>query len=303
MNKTLIVIALLMFLSGCREPKEYAIQNELKPVSARDLFEMPMENLDRVDIGRMNIICARNVIKSELIDTEKYVGKLDEWAAIAKRMEQKYLPSFERNAARYDNSLAKFKAVTLALTIQQDLKCGYNMNLIESGAMSDVRSPRFFRNPDDVFITGLLKSGKGTCASLPVLFVALGRRLNYPVFLAHTKGHLYCRWDDGKECFNVEVTGQGVDTPPDSHYKGPPYNPTGDDIKSEGMLRNLTNRESLSVFLSTAAMNREACRDFGMAVIFYDIALRMCPDSSVVRCLRNRAVRLSNIERSVLMRR
>ena len=87
MNKTLIVIALLMFLSGCREPKEYAIQNELKPVSARDLFEMPMENLDRVDIGRMNIICARNVIKSELIDTEKYVGKLDEWAAIAKRME------------------------------------------------------------------------------------------------------------------------------------------------------------------------------------------------------------------------
>ena len=301
MNKTLIVIALLMFLSGCREPKEYAIQNELKPVSARDLFEMPMENLDRVDIGRMNIICARNVIKSEVIDTEKYVGKLDEWAAIAKRMEQKYLPFFERNAARYDNSLAKFKAVTLALTIQQDLKCGYNMNLIESGAMSDVRSPRFFRNPDDIFITGLLKNRKGTCASLPVLFVALGRRLNYPVFLAHTKGHLYCRWDDGKECFNVEVTGQGVDTPPDSHYKGPPYNPTGDDIKSEGMLRNLTNRESLSVFLSTAAMNREACRDFGMAVIFYDIALRISPDSSVVRGLRNRAARLGSINRSVDM--
>ena len=301
MNKTLIVIALLMFLSGCREPKEYAIQNELKPVSARDLFEMPMENLDRVDIGRMNIICARNVIKSEVIDTEKYVGKLDEWAAIAKRMEQKYLPSFERNAARYDNSPAKFKAVTLALTIQQDLKCGYNMNLIESGAMSDVRSPRFFRNPDDIFITGLLKNRKGTCASLPVLFVALGRRLNYPVFLAHTKGHLYCRWDDGKECFNVEVTGQGVDIPPDSHYKGPPYNPTGDDIKSEGMLQNLTNCESLSIFLSTAAMNREACRDFGMAVIFYDIALRMSPDSSVVRGLRNRAARLGSINRSVDM--
>ena len=53
----------------------------------------------------MNIICARNVIKSEVIDTEKYVGKLDEWAAIAKRMEQKYLPSLLA-PARYLSSYA-----------------------------------------------------------------------------------------------------------------------------------------------------------------------------------------------------
>lgn len=296
-NKILLPLFLVAILfGGCGKERKFVIENELKPVSMRDLIEMPEENLDRVDIGRMNIICARNVIKSELVDTKKYAAKLDEWAAIAKRLEQKYLPSYEKNAARYDNSLAKFKAVTLALTIQQDLKCGYNMNLIESGAMSDLRSPRFFRNADDIFITGLLRNRRGTCASLPVLFVALGRRLNYPVFLAHTKGHLYCRWDDGRECFNVEVTGQGVDTPTDSHYRGHPYSPTEEDIKREGMLRNLTNRESLSIFLSTAAMNREANSDFDMAIILYDIALRMSPGSSVVRGLRNRAVRLANIK-------
>ncbi len=141
--------------------QEFTLEDELKPLTPKELFEMPAENLDRVDIGRMNIICARNVTRTELVDTAKYVAKLDEWAVIAKRLEQKYLPAYEKNAARYDHSLAKFKAVTLALTIQQDLKCDYNMELIKSGAMNDMLSPRFFKNAEDVFITGLLKRGKG----------------------------------------------------------------------------------------------------------------------------------------------
>ena len=176
MARFLTLLTLILLLGGCGQRREFVLKNELKPLTPRDLLEIPVENLDRVDVGRMNIICARNVTKSEVLDTAKLVAKLDEWASIAKRLEQKYLPAFEKNAARYDNSLAKFKAVTLALTIQQDLKCGYNMDLITSGAMTDMRSLRFFRNPEDVFISGLLKRRKGTCSSIPVLFVAIGRR-------------------------------------------------------------------------------------------------------------------------------
>ena len=297
----IIVVACVVLIgTGCgkdeRRPsrQEFVLENELKPLTPKELFEMPVENLDRVDIGRMNIICARDVTRTEVIDTAKYVAKLDEWAAIAKRLEQKYLPRYAKNAARYDHSLAKFKAVTLALTIQQDLKCDYNMELITSGTMDDLRTPRFFKNPDDVFITGLLKNGKGSCASMPVLFVALGRRLHYPVYLAHTKGHLYCRWDDGQESFNIEMTGQGVGAPPDSAYKGPPYNPTEAEIKSEGMLRNLTNRESFALFVETAGVSREANGDFRLAAIFYDIALQLRPHSVMLRPLRDHAARVAS---------
>jgi len=300
MARFLTMLILILLFGGCGQRREFHIADELKPLTPRDLFEMPIENLDRVDIGRMNIICARNVTRTEVLDTAKYVSRLDEWAAIAKQLERKYLPSFEKNAARYDNSLAKFKAVTLALTIQQDLKCGYNMDLITSGAMNDMRSPRFFKNPDDIFITGLLKRRKGTCSSIPVLFVALGRRLHYPVYLAHTKGHLYCRWDDGKEDFNIEVTGQGVDTPPDSFYKGSPYNPSEADIKDEGMLRNLTNGESLAVFLETSAMNREANGDMPLAFLLYSFALRHRPNSPVLRGLRDRAQRIATLQHPVV---
>ena len=285
MRMAVVLLCGLSFvLGGCGQSREFALKNELKPLTPRDLFEMPPENLDRVDIGRMNIICARNVTRPEVLDTAKYVAQLDEWAAIAKRLEQKYLPAYEKNAARYDNALAK-----------QDLKCGYNMELISSGAMEDVRSPRFFRNSDDIFITGLLKRGKGSCSSMPVLFVALGRRLHYPVYLAHTKGHLYCRWDDGRENFNIEVTGRGVDTPPDSFYKGPPFNPSEDDIAKEGMLRNLTNRESLAVFLETSAANREANGDMHLAFLFYSMALKLRPDSPVLRRMRNHAYRIAQV--------
>lgn len=293
MRRFFMPFAMAFLLVGCGQRREFRIVDELKPLTPRDLFEMPAEDLDRVDIGRMNIICARNVTRGEVIDTAQYVAKLDEWAEEAKRLEQKYLPTFEKNAARYDNSLAKFKAVTLALTIQQDLKCGYNMELIASGAMNDMRSRRFFRNPDDIFITGLIRRRKGTCSSLPVLFVALGRRLHYPVYLAHTKGHLYCRWDDGQENFNIEMTGRGVDTPPDSSYMGPPYNPSKADIANEGMLRNLTNAESLAVFLETSAANREANGDIHLAFLFYGMALKFRPDSPILRRMRDHAHRIA----------
>ena len=79
-------------------------------------------------------------------------------------------------------------------------------------------SPAFFKNPDDAFISGLLKSRRGTCSSYAPLIVALGRRLGYPLHLKATNGHLLCYWDDGKESFNVDTNGEGVDMPADEHY-------------------------------------------------------------------------------------
>ena len=84
--------------------------------------------------------------------------------------------------------------------------------------MNDIHSPRFFRNPDDVFVTGLLRSRRGTCASFPVLIAALGRRVGYPIYLKMSYGHLFCFWDDGVERFNLDTNGEGVDTQSDEYY-------------------------------------------------------------------------------------
>lgn len=43
-----------------------------------------------------------------------------------------------------------------------------------------------------------------------MLYVAIGRRLGYPLKLVECKGHLFVRWEDAKERFNIEGTSRGL---------------------------------------------------------------------------------------------
>ena len=122
---------------------------------------MDREQLERVDIGRMNLICANAVFVDDDIGVERLIGRLDEWADRCRREEVRFRKSFEKNPRHYDGSYAKFKAINLVLTIKEDFKCRYQMKLVESGAMADIHSPAFFKNLNDVFISGLLRSRRG----------------------------------------------------------------------------------------------------------------------------------------------
>ena len=44
---------------------------------------------------------------------------------------------------------------------------------------------------------------------LLTLQVPVGRRLGYPLKLVVTKAHVFVRWDDGRERFNIETAGNG----------------------------------------------------------------------------------------------
>ena len=56
--------------------------------------------------------------------------------------------------------------------------------------------PDFGKNADDQFIHAVIDSPGGTCGSLPVFFVAIGRRIGFPLKLVKAMRHLYIRWDD-----------------------------------------------------------------------------------------------------------
>ena len=271
-------LVLLCVCYGCNKSEVVSIDGELKPRTMKELMEIPGGDWERVDIGRMNLICARDADGTDRIDVERMVKMLDKWAEIAKAAEERYRKSFESHPERYDNSYAKYRAVNLALTVKEDLQCRYQKSLITSGAMDDIHSPRFFRNPDDVFISGLLLNRRGTCSSFPVLLVALGRRLGYPLYLKTTLGHMFCCWDDGTERFNLDTNGDAVDTPPDEYYltdsrfglKGRSL----DVLQRKRKMVNLTNHEALGIFIETAAYSIEARGDSARASMHYAIAMR-----------------------------
>lgn len=279
-------------MAGCSEPREGSRGDELCPSNLEELVALSATELERVDVGRMNLVCADAVSGLGESELSRLLRRLDEWAEDARRAEVRYRKTYEREPMRYDNSYAKYRAVNLALTIKEDFRCRYQKEHIRSGAMTDFSSPRFFRNADDVFVSGLLKRRLGTCSSFPVLLVALGRRLGYPLYLKLTGGHMFCCWDDGKERFNLETNGDAVDTPHDEHYlKEPCYGMAARsqrELAGERLMVNLTNAEALSVFLETAGYCAEANCKLLQALFFYRTALKYRPKSAILNRLAGR---------------
>jgi len=85
------------------------------PSSFAELIALPEEELARVDIAVMNLLSAEELPGAESLDVKQCLRVLDHWAEVVRQNERKYLPQFHRNPSRYDNSLAVFKAVNLAL--------------------------------------------------------------------------------------------------------------------------------------------------------------------------------------------
>ena len=79
--------------------------------------------------------------------------------------------------------------------------------------------------------------------------MAVGRRLGYPLYYVHTKGHSFVRWDDGKERFNVETTRSFFTTPHDDYYERWPYRISKQDQADFGYLKNQTTQQMLAGFL------------------------------------------------------
>jgi regulator of sirC expression with transglutaminase-like and TPR domain len=173
-----------------------------------------------------------------------------------------------------------FQAVNLGLTLKEDLKCGYNQDLVRSGAMEDIHSTRFFRNSSDLFLHGFVEKRTGSCSSLPVLMAAVGRRCGYPLYLVACKGHLFCRWDDGTERFNIETACPGVDSKPDVYYKQWPHPSSESEIRTEGYLLNLTPKQELAVFAQLRASCLQENHRLAESLEAYSLALEGFPLST-----------------------
>ncbi len=254
-----------------------------EPKTLTELLCLSEDKLARVDVARMNLLCATGLPNAENINLNDYLLTINRWAEVVKNAEDKYLPTFYRNPAKYENSLSKFRAITLVLTFKEDLKCGYNMELVRSGAMQDWRSMRFFKDSRDLFLHGLIERQQGTCASLPFLVVALGRRCGYPLYLVSSKGHLFCRWQEPAESFNIEASIRGVDIFPDSYYLTYPHPFTEAERADEKYLETHTPIEVLSLLMSTRAVCFKANGLFKNAVEAYEVSLRGFPNSKLTR--------------------
>lgn len=165
----------------------------------------------------------------------------------------------------------------MAVVLQEDFKVHYNP---ARATMPGVFEPndKFFADSKDVFIHGLMEpTTMGTCSSLPVLYVAVGRRLGYPLYLVSCKNHLFVRWLDTHTSLNLEATSEGLVTHESDYYKSWPYKIDEEEIKAEGFLKSMTPEEDLACFMAIRGHCLMSMGRYDDAIAAHKEALRLAP--------------------------
>lgn len=220
------------------EAKEIAELHQLLALDPNDLGNM--------DLARMNLLCAQGLPGAEGLEIEQELAVLDRWAASVKFETDRDIHKFHADPSQFNNSEGYYRILMLVTVLQQDFGVQYNLDRVFQPDFTDCR---------DVFLHGLTQASTGehaggTCVSMPVVYVAVARRLGYPVKLVTTKSHVFARWEDEKDRFNIEATNQGLNSYPDEHYKTFPETLTEKELASGTYLRSLTPAQELSMFMA-----------------------------------------------------
>jgi hypothetical protein len=227
------------------------------------------EALAGLDVAEMHLACAAGIPGAEAIDVGACLAKLDWLAALVRQRTEGHLASHKPP----EGSEARVRMDCLALVLWKVAGIRYNPDKIAEDAPWDL---------EDTFIHGALFSKGGTCATLPIVYAAVGRRLGYPLKLVSAWGpkasHLFCRWDGGGERFNFEVNYTGVSFHDDAHYR------TGSPEERLGcFLTSMTPRQELGHFLVQRAFCFEQNGMQQATTDAFAWAYGVCPENALLR--------------------
>jgi hypothetical protein len=245
-------------VGGCRIP------------TLGEILCLPLAEIPRFSLGFLNLACATLLPDTLDLDITACLKQLDLWARHVKSETERNLHRFQRNPGDFQHSEGRFRAMMMVTVLQQDCGVHYNPDCIKS---------KQFLDSGEAFIHGPLMGKGGTCANLPVLYAAIGRTLDYPIYICAAKSHLFCRWatKDGRERFNIEGSSRGVSTPDDDYYKKFPHEISEREVYLGHFLRNLDPYEELAEFMSARGHCLLDRAHFFDAIVAYSHAHRLAP--------------------------
>jgi len=250
-----------------------------------NLLAMNAEQLAGVDIAEMNLLCATGLPGGEKIDIDHCLATLDRWTQRVKFETERHLYRVHdpKWADSYRHSEAYLRASFLLQTLQEDLGVKYDMTAKDNFKFDDSRV---------AFIHGMIPAANqnigdtpgGTCTSMPVMYVAVGRRLGYPLKLVLTDSHIFVRWDGKnhshpawRERFNIEGT-NGFSSYEDNYYTTWPRKLTETQVRENRYLLSLSPPEELAQFLASRGHCGVDNKQLAFAARCYENAYRQ--DSS-----------------------
>lgn len=235
------------------------------------------DELAKYDIAWLNLVCAQGLNGSENLDIPACLAKLDEIADCVRYNTELNLYKFRLAPQEYANSIGQYRIIGMVTYAVKGYGVQYNPALIETPdnlSSDDV----FFKDSKNVFLNGILhrEPRMGTCSSLPVFWTALGRRLEYPLYMSNTLLHFFTRWEKNGERFDFEGSQNGCAIGDDEYYRNFPVKVDDAKIAYLGLLESFSRKREMMHFLITRgaclhANGRlpESRRAYELAVICY----------------------------------
>jgi hypothetical protein len=253
------------------------------------LASMSDEELAQEDIGLVNLLCAVGLPSADPLNIPQCLEQLDQLAEYVRHQIINGYPRYLANPNPTKGSEAVYKLWALMHAIR--IKCGIEGKFARASGIVDHEVADLSMEPTGgpyknrvnsqvAFIHGLLSSRHlSCCASNPVLFAAIGRRLGFPVKLVKTVQHIFNRWVDDNEQFNMDgsLLRIGGD---DYHHYIDKVRPWRDwERVSTAFHRPITPREELAAFMFNRSICESANLRFDDAMESCKTAARLQPDN------------------------
>lgn len=236
------------------------------------IHKPPVELANGYDAIELNLLCAEGLPGAESIDIPACQRVADEMARHVQRETERHLYRFRDKPEEFQHSQGYFRMLVLITVLQQDCGVFYKTEL------NDKDDRTFFSNPEHLFVHGVLQRRGGTCASLPVVYLAIARRLGYPVRLVMIPNHLLVRWigpNGGR--VNVEGSSNGFISHPDEYYLTWPRAITVAEAEKYHFGKSMTLQEEFATFLRQRGTCLEANERFAPAAKAYAWAAYLDP--------------------------
>ena len=274
------------FLSGSGTIVEFWPRRP--PTLWEDMLTWDSWHLAATDPAFVNLEVAKGIPDLADLDIKPYCQMLDTSAsAFARWLPQAEL-EFQADPAGWHNDLVAFRLGMLCQFIEQVLDIRYNEKQRNVQKIS-------YTNPGDLFLNGVLDTREGTCGNMAVLYLSLCWRLRWPVFLAQSWWHSFCRYDDGQRTMNIETSCIGMGgfrTPPDAEYAWQD-SLSDEDIISGANLTALKPQQMLGCFFGARGRYWYDRFDARGAEADYGRASRLFPQSRLWREKRQNAAALA----------
>ena len=131
-------------------------------------------------------------------------------------------------------------------------------------------------NREELFLHGMLRTKRGYCMNLSLLYLILGQKLNIPLFGVPLPNHFFVRYEKDNNQINIEATEGGISFP-DSFYQQRylPYSEKGHPY----FLKNLNAKKTLGAYFSNIGMVYYQNQKVDQAIFYLQLSTKINPSS------------------------